>query len=263
MSLYRVAYCEALSRGQLNKIESYAVHYDWNLAFLGKSLGNRHLARVVRLVGTLWNELHESDNVENDPGLREELDIAVAGGLLHDIGLVEGNINHCFTGKTIARKILEGIGISDSISGRILHCIEAHDGEVTADTTEARLVHDADTIDKLGPAGALRHIWKLSLLGEKKYDAGDFMELLPDHLEFRKNRLYLSPSKELAGKLNDHLVKLLEDQKKFAEIVKFTTRSAMTGITVDEMLPGLFEEIKLDRTLVAAMKKQIELENSD
>jgi hypothetical protein len=108
MSLYRIAPLKIITRAQFNNIESIAIHYDWNLAFSGRSHGNEHLARTVKLISHLWDLIEG----KKEPDI---LDCAVAGGLLHDIGLVFGNPGHCFNGRKIADELLKQTNISDEI----------------------------------------------------------------------------------------------------------------------------------------------------
>ena len=263
MSLYKNASFKAITQGQFNKIEGKAVHYDWNLAFDGKSRGNQHLARTVRLVGYLWEQVHGPvDNVKETETLIE-LDIAIAGALLHDIGLVNGNPGHCFTGKIIAGPILKDIGVSKEHIGQILHCIEAHDGEVPAKTQEAMFVHDADTIDKLGPLGAIRHIWKLSLMEKEEFDVDKLLKKVPEHLESRFNTLYLIQSKALGSKLKPYQKKMFEDTEVFNKLVNFIYTSSEGGIPVDIMLESLIKNIDFEPEIVNSIKKQVELKIID
>ena len=257
MSIYRLAAISAISRAEFNKIESYAIHYDWNLAFSGKSRGNEHLARTVRLVRKLWEEVHAGEKPMEDDRSKEELDVAVAAALLHDIGLVHGNKGHCFAGRKIAERILDHIGIKRSLTERILHCIMAHDGEIPAVSNEAKLVHDADTIDKLGPLGAIRHIWKISLLGDKRYSWKEYREFIPEHLGWRYDKLYFDESKRYADRLDDARAKMFSDTATFEQLVDIVVNSAENGIPVDELLHVLLEKLPLDDDIKKTIKEQI------
>ncbi|UCH89311.1 MAG: HD domain-containing protein [Thermoplasmata archaeon] len=259
MSYYRVAAFHALNRSQFNKIESIAIHYDWNLAFSGKSLGNAHLARTVSITKHLWEMVHSKDDPEKDVKIKIELDVAIAGALLHDIGLVEGNKGHCFAGKKIAKQLLSEIEISDDIASAILHCIEAHDGEVAAQSEAAKLVHDADTIDKLGPLGVIRHIWKLSLLGEPDMEPKLLSEIVSEHLKTRFENLYLPQSRKVAEELIDAQAKMFELPDAFHKLVDFIYQSSASGIPVDRMLPDLIKSIQLDSDVIEVLNKQIDL----
>jgi HD superfamily phosphodiesterase len=259
MSLYRNASFAAISIGRFNKIESFAFHYDWNLAFGGKSRGNQHLSRTVKLIRYLWEKHHNNEDLEKNNELLVELDVAVAGGLLHDIGLVEGNSGHCHAGRKIADGLLDELCIDEPIKDRILHCIQAHDGEIPARSIEAKLVHDADTIDKLGPLGAIRHIWKLCLLGEKEYTSEELEAVIPKHLESRYNNLYLQESRELADKLNQHQMRLFESSEVVNRLVNFIYVSARSGVPVDVMLESVLENVKLEPEILNSINIQLKL----
>ncbi|EKD48031.1 MAG: hypothetical protein ACD_65C00153G0001 [uncultured bacterium] len=70
-------------------------------------------------------------------------DVAVCrkAGLLHDIGKA---VDHEIQGKhaAIGRDILKKFGISDDV----IHCVEAHEGDIEADTLEAKIVQAANLI---------------------------------------------------------------------------------------------------------------------
>lgn len=117
---------------------------------------------LIRLLGTLkyrtsygQNVLQHSKEVGMLMGLmaaelRENEKLARRIGLLHDIGKavdheVEGT--HAIIGAELARKYDE--------SGKIIHAIEAHHGEVTPHTTLAVLIQAADALSAARP-GARR-----------------------------------------------------------------------------------------------------------
>jgi len=182
----------------LRKIKKYAIHLDWNIAFDGKSKGNKHLFRVVRIATFLARK--EGGNLQ----------IIQAGAWLHDIGLIEGNKNHDKRGVRIAKKFLSKLKIEKRIVREILHCIECHEGNIKPKSREAMIVHDADALDKLGPLGILRHTWKLA-------NSGMYVEqisrILEKELERRKRRLYTTTAKRLANELS-------KNQKQFFRLLK-------------------------------------------
>ncbi|MFQ5910678.1 MAG: HD domain-containing protein, partial [Thermoplasmata archaeon] len=155
---------------KMERIREYALHMDWDVAFGGKSKGNRHLERTVKIALSLSNE----------KDVRE--DIVAAGAWLHDVGLHLGNKGHCFSGARFVRGFLGELELDEEIE-RIAHCIEAHDGEVPARTLEAKMVHDADTLDKTGPLGFLRHTWKMANITD--YDSAKLAEEVKNHLPER------------------------------------------------------------------------------
>jgi hypothetical protein len=173
---------------QLKRIKEFAVHMDWNVAFDGKSKGNMHLFRVNQLA----KYLQEMEG--GDAG------VILAAAWLHDVGLVEGNLGHCFKGAKTARNFLGEIGVDYDTILKVVHCIEAHDGEIEAETVEAKVVHDADTVDKMGPLGIIRHAWKMANVEYHSYTIDDLIGFLPKHLQERRDNLYLDPAVAVADR---------------------------------------------------------------
>jgi len=206
----------AISEEALETTKDFAIHMDWDIAFDGKSKGNQHLQRVNRIA------VYLADIVE------ARKDIAVAGGWLHDIGLVRGNKYHCLTGARLAREFLEGLGLEQEDIEQIIHCMEAHDGEIIAETPEAKVVHDADTIDKMGPFGFIRHTWKMSLVED--FTTKQLVRFVERHIAKRESNLYFQESKDLAKEFNSALSDFLEDEVTSERIAKIITECASKGI---------------------------------
>lgn len=200
----------------LERIRDYAIHMDWDVAFGGKSRGNQHLIRVNKIATHL-------------AGLKKaRLNICIAGGWLHDIGLVRGNRHHCFTGAPLAREHLEGLGLDRAIIERIVHCIEAHDGEIVAETQEAKVVHDADTIDKMGPFGFIRHVWKMSLV--EVMTPSQLRESVGKHIAERGSKIYFRESKAMVRPFNSVLNEFMEDDVTSERIIRIITENASRGV---------------------------------
>jgi len=179
-----------ISPEQLDKIKEFALDLDWNRAFGGKSKGNRHLFRVVSLVKKIIEE--ERFFQEIDPSIIE------AGAWLHDSGLAVDIQGAALCNEENVKYFLTYIGIKEEDIALILGCIESHDGRSGALSKEAQVVHDADTLEKLGPLGIVRETWKRSQMG---WNTEKIVTHLPGHLEKRKNNLYTLPAKERAEKL--------------------------------------------------------------
>jgi len=142
------------------------------------------------------------------------LNIVKAGAWLHDVGLIKGNKDHDVVGAEIARKILKKLKVKNEDIEKIVHCVEAHEGNIPARTIEAKVVHDADVIDKLGPLGVIRHTWKLANEG---VTTEEISKILKEHLNKRKNTMYTKTGKMLAEKLaegSEQFFNLLEKQVK-------------------------------------------------
>jgi HD superfamily phosphodiesterase len=185
-----------MEKEKINEIKNVAIHLDWNIAFNGKSRGNRHLFRVNNIV----EFLSEREGADKK--------IATAGAWLHDVGLINGNNNHNKVGKKIAKDILASIKVDNKDIKKILHCIEAHEGDVKAETKEAMIVHDADALDKMGSLGIIRHTWKLANEG---FNTEEICKSLEKHLEKRKRSLYTKTAKAMAEEFNN---------KNFFELLK-------------------------------------------
>lgn len=179
-----------ISKLKMKNISKFGVETDWNKAFQGKSKGNMHLFRVIRNVKALC------------PGLRIDASVAEAGAWLHDTGLVKGVSAPTLAYKKEVVKFLRKIKVEDDDIKKILHCIEAHDGRVKAKTLEAKIVHDADTLDKMGPLGTIRETWKKSAEG---WTSEQIAKHLQSHLKKRMRNLYTKQAKIEAKKLNQKL----------------------------------------------------------
>lgn len=191
-----------IRKEQMKKIQAFAIDIDWNGAFAGASKGNRHLFRTVAKAILLAKKV----------GART--DIVEAGAWLHDT-----NLEQTITGETLANKekvveFLKTMGLEDADIKSVLHCIEAHDGRILATTIEAKVVHDADTLEKSGPLGIIRETWKRCQAGWNTEKIADHLQT---HINKRAERLYTDVAKEMANTLNheiDPFLKVLNEQIK-------------------------------------------------
>lgn len=179
-----------MNKAIMKKIKEFALHLDWDIAFGGKSKGNRHLFRVEKIAVFLAKK--EGAN----------LDIVRAGAWLHDVGLIKGNTNHPINGSKIAKKFLKKLKIKQDLIAEICHCIEAHEGNIKAKTKEAMVVHDADVLDKMGPLGIIRETWKEANLG---IPTEKICKNLKKVLKRRERKLYTQTAKKVALTLNSGL----------------------------------------------------------
>jgi hypothetical protein len=238
-----------ISQDKLEIIMDYAICIDWVVAFDGKSKGNQHLHRVNKIV--IFLAEHEYADYE----------ICVAGGWLHDLGLVKGNKGHCFAGVEPAKEYLLEIGVDPEDVDRVTHCIEAHDGEVEAKTPEAQIVHDADTIDKMGPFGFIRHVWKMSLIENLR--GAELLDFVRNHIEKRESKLYFTFSKELVKDLNRTLDSFLSDRDSAIAITESIMIQASQGITSDKVAEMIIEEHDVDQDFLDTVKSQMAVDYLD
>ncbi|MFA6461020.1 MAG: HD domain-containing protein [Candidatus Woesearchaeota archaeon] len=184
-----------INASQLERIKEFALDLDWNRAFGGKSKGNKHLFRVVSLVKKILEE--EEFLQEVDPSIIE------AGAWLHDSGLAKDIAGDALCNIEEVTSFLKSIDINEKDISLIRHCIEAHDGHSSALSIEAKIVHDADTLDKMGPLGIIRETWKRSQMG---WTSEKIASHLKAHLERRKNLLHTEIAKMMAEELNSDLI---------------------------------------------------------
>jgi HD superfamily phosphodiesterase len=228
---------------KLEVIMDYGICMDWVVAFDGKSKGNQHLHRVSKIVEYLADLEYARH------------DICVAGGWLHDIGLIKGNKGHCFSGVEPAKEYLTEIGVDPEDIEMVAHCIEAHDGEIEAETPEAKVVHDADTIDKMGPFGFVRHVWKISLVED--FEPEEMVRFVSEHLEERRSKLYFTSSADLIKEFVDILETFLEDKESARRVVESISKGAAEGVPSERVAEGLYGDSTLDEDFCETIKKQL------
>lgn len=80
--------------------------------------------------------------------------ILIPAVLLHDIGLTESkHQNHEEAGILIIKRDLPKLGYSKKEVEKIAHCIESHDSKIKPETIEAKILFDADKLEKSGVGG--------------------------------------------------------------------------------------------------------------
>lgn len=233
----------------LSLIKAKAVEIDWEIAFQGKSYGNRHLERTYKIVKYLIQ-------AEQKLGTSVDEFVVLAGAWLHDVGLINGNKNHASRGKNIASTILRFLDIDSAIREKIEHCVEAHDAgsdahdsRIKAETIEAKIVHDADTLDKMGPLGFVRHVWKLSVEDQISTPENLFT-FVPRHLQVRKANLYLETSRQLANRYSLAFETFLQEKDQVHIIIKRISYLARKGFPTEKIVnvlkdhfSGIFRDV--------------------
>lgn len=92
--------------------------------------------------------------------MNADIFVIEVAALLHDIGRIEefkskGAVCHAKIGFEISKKILSDFQIEEDRKNNILHCIRTHRsrGENIPKTLEAKIIYDADKLDKIGAIG--------------------------------------------------------------------------------------------------------------
>lgn len=232
-----------LSKKVIKQIRDHAINMDWNVAFGGKSKGNRHLFRVAKIARFLAK--------------REGADISIceAGAWLHDIGLTVGNDNNPKRIRAIAEDFLDKLTISKNLQSRIADCVESHEGMVHPGSLEAEMVHDADALDKMGPLGIIRHTWKVTNLIDQDATPGEIFQIIRQHLTWRRSKLFTKTAQKLAGLLNKPLGRFFADEGVAIDVIGTIIKQAKAGIISEKIAKLLLNKNRNGFTLM--LDKQI------
>lgn len=208
----------------LQRIKQYALKTDWDDAFDGASRGNRHLERIVRIAEHL--------------AVAEYADVSVvmAGSLLHDMALPAGNEYDYESSKAYARKELRQFNLAPREMDAIAECIASHEGVAPPKTLEAKMVHDADVLDKSGILGLIRHTWKLVHLGtisSGTISDGDVRNIC-NHIAWRGSKLYSSVAKQLRA-----VVSVETSDARAKDIIQAAARMAGQGFITETIAQKL------------------------
>jgi uncharacterized protein len=211
----------------IDQIKDDAIYIDWNIAFNGKAKGNQHLFRVAIIAKFLAEK----------EGAQEE--ICEAGAWLHDISLVDGNDDDPIKVRASVEKFLAPLQLDNESKRRIAECAETHEGAGVAVSIEAKIVHDADALDKMGLLGVIRHTWKIVNLIEPDASPKQVFLLLQKHLKARKEKLYTETARKLVRKLNGSLYQFFENETNALKMLEDAMKHAKSGITSDDIAKGL------------------------
>jgi HD superfamily phosphodiesterase len=210
----------------IDQIQEYAVFIDWNVAFEGKAKENRHLSRVVTIAKFL------AEKAEKEGVSRE---ICEAGAWLHDIGLMVGNDDDPAKIRVIAEEFLSHLSLDDESKRRIADCVETHEGAREAVSIEAKIVHDADVLDKMGLLGVIRHTWKIVNLIKPDASPVEVFFTLQKHLKERREKLYTTTAKKLLSVLDESLYQFFEAETEAIKTLRMIMGLAKADHTADEI----------------------------
>ncbi len=98
---------------------------------------------------------------ELGPEVGADMEVLVAGALLHDVGVVIDRKRHFVVGCHRAAEILKEAGFPQEKIDAALHVLEAHSrygGAPAPETAEARVGQDADALEYIGAIGIIRAV---------------------------------------------------------------------------------------------------------
>lgn len=222
-----------LNKNTLLKIKRLGIKTDWNDAFAGKSKGNRHLFRVVKLAKHMAKRLGAN------------VPIVEAGAWLHDTALPSGNDYNYKKNKKIVKSILAGFNLSAEDSDMIAECVASHEGTAKPKSLEAKIVHDADVLEKSGTLGIIRHTWKLANSGKIFIDnitRKDTTEILK-HLKWRGRKLQTSLGKKIYSYLSVPIT-VAQTEK----IISVVAKKALAGIVTEKIAVSIYRKLTVPQS---------------
>jgi HD superfamily phosphodiesterase len=183
----------------LKKVEKLATAIDWKDAFRGRSKGNKHLSRVIKIA--IYLARAEG----------ADLSVVKPAAWLHDSALPSGDDYQYTKNKRIAMGLLAKLKIEKSEAANIAECIASHEGVVTPKTLEAKVVHDADVIEKCGLLGLVRHTWKTvhrTSVPRECLSSREVDEIIK-HVAWRQKRLQTNTARRISARLTKGMSKAL------------------------------------------------------
>lgn len=209
-----------INKDTLLKIKNLALKIDHDVAFGGKSKGNKHLLRVVHIAKFLARKTGADEA------------IVVAGAFLHDTALPSGNDYNYQKNKKTVKDLLKNFNLSMNELDGIAECVASHEGTVVPKTLEAKVVHDADVLEKVGLLGIIRHTWKMTNLKKvnHKIITDHDVQVILNHIKWRRKRLQVS----LAKKIGKYLTVPL-DKRKLKDIVTSSATMSFNGAVTERI----------------------------
>lgn len=210
-----------LNKNTLLKIKKLALKIDHDVAFGGKSKGNKHLLRVIRIVKFLAQKTGADES------------IAVAGAFLHDTALPSGDDYNYLKNKKIVKDLLKHFNLSRNELNEIVECVASHEGTVNPKTLEAKVVHDADALEKAGLLGIIRHTWKMTNLKKINHEIIEDhdIKMVLNHIEWRRKRLQTS----IAKKIGRYLAISSVGKQKVKIIMTLTASMSSNGVVTEKI----------------------------
>lgn len=231
-----------LNKNTLLKIKKLALKIDYDISFGGKSKGNQHLIRVVRIAKFL------AQKTGADPLIVE------AGALLHDTALPSGNDCDYQQNKKVVKNLLKSFNFPGTELNKIAECVASHEGTVKPKTLEAKIIHDADVLEKVGILGVIRHTWKMANLKKLNYEMvtnQDVKEIL-EHIKCRSKKLQTP----LAKKISKYLAINLDRQKAKA-IISLGASLAVQGVITEKIATVVHKHLNQKQS--QKLKEQLSL----
>lgn len=141
--------------------------------------------------------------------LGADMEVLLAGALVHDVGVTVNRKLHFTAGKELAREILSGSGLSEQTVQGALHVMECHSryGGPEPRSLEAQVARDADAIEYLGAIGIVRAVVRGLTDGSFSGRAEDFPGFLRRLMEKLRSAFQI----EQASPIGEERVRFMEE----------------------------------------------------
>jgi uncharacterized protein len=140
------------------------------------------------------------------------MDILVAGALLHDVGVTVNRKLHYTVGRQRASEILREVGFPEEMTDEALHVLEAHSryGGPDPRTLEAEVGQDADALEYIGAIGILRAV--VRGLNDGSFDGkiGSFPDYLRSILAKVEGTFHTKQAEEIGRPRLEYMKSFLE-----------------------------------------------------
>lgn len=178
-----------------------------------------HVLRVLNLC-TVISKLEDTT---------VNLDVVKVAALLHDIAkhLEKGDdsLDHGDVGAAMAENFLKSLGFSEEKIRLVCHAIRVHTHREEPNSLEAKILHDADFIDKLGAVGIATVFVKACLTNKtieevaEAFESEDQKSYVGKHIRWlKKQHFYTKAAQRIAKKRNEIVPKFFEELKKEIEL---------------------------------------------
>lgn len=229
----------------LKQIKNESIRLDWEVAFGGKSYGNKHLYRVNKIAKYL--QKYEGGDLFLVLASAWCHDVTLAFGIDDDPQKIAGYTKEFLTNFKELRE--------DEITSIVKIAME-HERGGSGISLEAQIVHDADVIDKSGMLGVVRHIWKTTNMIKERILEGenDLGELERDLIE-REKKVFTESAKKIVLTLNAERYLFFASKSQALEMLYEISKLADKGITSDDISLSLTKN--LDYPCVIALNNQL------
>jgi HD superfamily phosphodiesterase len=143
--------------------------------------------------------------------------VCIAGALLHDIGKTTPTYAHIhgLLGGALAEEFLDGLKLERDKTEAISRIVVRHTmtSMIPPETTEEKIVADADTLDRLGLMGLLR-----GFMGKTGESMDEIMNRYMNKRKHDFEKLHFEYSKQIGDTLQDELMEFMikvEERLKF------------------------------------------------